>query len=512
MIPLAMASLPRTEQAVARSLAQTAEPGDALALALRAIGEGLEWRLGAVWEPAPDRPEALSCVDTWHAAGTAAEEFEAASRETRFAAGEGLPGRVWQSGEPAWIADVMADDNFPRASAARRAGLHAAFCFPIRSARGVLGVIEFFTGEPREADAELLGTMSAVGDQIGQAVERRRDSEALRAQDARHRAMLDAALDCVVTMDQEGCVVDFNPAAERTFGHAADDAVGRDMADLIIPPELRERHRRGLARYLATEEAVLLDRRLEITGLRADGTTFPVELTITRIDVPGPPTFTGYLRDITERKAVEGELRASRVRIVEAADEARRRLERDLHDGAQQHLVGLALTMRLARAKLALDPDLAAELLDEALADLAQATDELRELARGIHPAVLTEGGLEPALAGLARRVPVRVTLVEVPTERLPAPVEATAYFVAAEGLTNVARYANARRATVCCRLADGCLVVEVRDDGDGGADPGAGSGLRGLADRVSALDGRLTIDSPPGGGTVLRAEIPCES
>ena len=505
-----MATLPRTEHAVARSLAQTADPHDALVRALRAIGEGLGWLWGAVWEPAPDRPEALCCVETWSADGAAAEAFAAASRECTFAPGEGLPGRVWQSGEPAWISDVLTDDNFPRATAAQGAGLHAAFCFPIRSARGVLGVIEFFSAEPHEPDGETLATMAILGDQIGQAVERRRDAETLREKEARHRAMLDAALDCVVTMDHEGRVVDFNPAAERTFGYSAPDVAGREMAELIVPPELRDRHRRGLARYVATEEAVLLDRRLEITGMRSDGTTFPVELTITRIDVPGPPTFTGYLRDITERKAVERELRASRVRIVEAADEARRRLERDLHDGAQQHLVGLALTMRLARAKLALDPDLAAELLDEALADLAQAADELRELARGIHPAVLTEGGLEPALAGLARRVPVRVTLVEVPTERLPAPVEATAYFVAAEGLTNVARYANARRATVCCRLADGCLVVEVRDDGDGGADPGAGSGLRGLADRVSALDGRLTIDSPPGGGTVLRAELPC--
>src|SRR5829696_6051619 len=201
MIPLAMASLPRTAQAVARSLAQTAEPGDALALALRAIGEGLEWRLGAVWEPAPDRPEALSCVDTWHAAGTAAEEFEAASRETRFAAGEGLPGRVWQSGEPAWIADVMADDNFPRASAARRAGLHAAFCFPLRSARGVLGVVEFYTSEARELDTELLEMMATLGDQIGQAVERRRDAEHLRAARTRHEAMLEVALDAVISMD-----------------------------------------------------------------------------------------------------------------------------------------------------------------------------------------------------------------------------------------------------------------------------------------------------------------------
>src|SRR3954465_4123020 len=340
-----MISPPRTERAVARSLAQTADPRDAVIGALKAIAENLDWRLGAVWEPAPDRPEALRCVEIWHAADVDAEEFERTSRETALAPGEGLPGRVWRSDQAAWIADVTADPNFPRSEAARRAGLHAAFCFPIRSARGTLGVIEFFTGEPRDLDSELLATMAHLGDQIGQAVERRRDSEALRANEARHRAMLDASLDCVVTMDHEGRVVDFNPAAERTFGYSVDEAAGRDMAELIIPPDLRERHRRGLERYLETADGPVLDKRIEITGMRADGSTFPVELTITRIRVPGPPTFTGYLRDITDRKAAEADLRAARARIVEEADAVRRRLERDLHDGAQQRLVELALDL-----------------------------------------------------------------------------------------------------------------------------------------------------------------------
>ena len=208
-----------------------------------------------------------------------------------------------------------------------------------------------------------------------------RAAEALRAQEARHRAMLDAALDSVVTMDHEGHIVDFNPAAERTFGYRADDAVGRVMAELIIPPELRERHRTGLARYVASGEPVLLDRRVEIRGMRADGTTFPVELTITRIDMPGPPTFVGYVRDITDRKAAEAELRASRARIVAAADDARRRLERELHDGAEQRLVKLELDLRKARARLVEEPALAGELLDAALGELKEATRELRELA-----------------------------------------------------------------------------------------------------------------------------------
>ena len=232
--------------------------------ALAAIGEGLGWRLGAAWEPPPDRPDGLICVDTWCAPGVDDEKFVALSRGIVLARGEGLPGRVWASGEAAWIADVQDDANFPRVAAARRAGLRAAFCFPLRSARGVLGVVEFYTGESRELDGELLATMATLGDQIGQAVERRRDAEHLRAARTRHQAMLDVALDCVITIDDSGRVLEFNPAAERTFGYSAAEAVGRELADLIVPPELRQRHRDGLARYLETKVPAVLDRRLEL--------------------------------------------------------------------------------------------------------------------------------------------------------------------------------------------------------------------------------------------------------
>ena len=211
-----------------------------------------------------------------------------------------------------------------------------------------------------------------------------------------------------------------------------------------------------------------------------------------------------------ELRARVEELRASRSRIVRAADDERRRLERDLHDGAQQRLVSLALNLRLASSKLDSDPAAARDLLEESASELGEATTELRELARGLHPAVLSDRGLRPALEALAGRAPVPVELGEPPAERLPAAVESASYFVVAEALTNVARYANASRAEVSVGRSDGQVEVEVRDDGVGGADPDAGSGLRGLADRVAALDGRLEIVSPHGGGTTVRAVIPC--
>jgi len=203
------------------------------------------------------------------------------------------------------------------------------------------------------------------------------------------------------------------------------------------------------------------------------------------------------------------ELRASRARLVEAGDAERRRLERDLHDGAQARLVSLSMLLAGARIRAKGDADLEG-LLDQARDELQTSLAELRELARGIHPAVLTDRGLEPALRALAERAPVPVDLrADTEAERLPGPVEAAAYFVVSEALQNVAKYAHATGASVTVRRSRGRVVVDIADDGVGGADAARGSGLRGLADRVAALDGTIAVDSPPGRGTRLRAEIP---
>ena len=199
----------------------------------------------------------------------------------------------------------------------------------------------------------------------------------------------------------------------------------------------------------------------------------------------------------------------SRKRIVTAADEARRRLERNLHDGAQQRFVSLSLALRLSLSLLDTDPVAAAEHLRGAQSELAQGLDELRELARGIHPAILTERGLRAAVDSLVLRAQLPVDITDMPECRLPAEVEAAAYYVVSEALTNVARYAGADRATGAVACAGNTVSVEVADDGAGGADPAHGSGLRGLADRVEAIDGRLEIVSPPGAGTRIRAVLP---
>jgi signal transduction histidine kinase len=212
----------------------------------------------------------------------------------------------------------------------------------------------------------------------------------------------------------------------------------------------------------------------------------------------------GQLAVSLDNAQLYAELTASRARIVAAADQARRRIERDLHDGAQQRLVSLALQLRAAQGTL--PPG-----LGRAVAEATAALEELRETARGIHPPALSEGGLRPALKTLARRCPVPVDLRVHADGRLPEPVEVSAYYVVAEALTNAAKHARASAVTVTAEAdtAGAVLRVTVRDDGAGGADFTRGTGLAGLKDRVEALGGRIFVDSPPGAGTTLRAELP---
>jgi signal transduction histidine kinase len=279
------------------------------------------------------------------------------------------------------------------------------------------------------------------------------------------------------------------------------------VAELIIPPGLRERHYAAFARHLETGDRTILNRRVELTGMRADGSEFPVELTVTRVPLEGSPTFTAYLRDITERKRAEAELRASRTRVVESADRERRRIERNLHDGAQQRLVAIGLLLRHATIGEHTVASML-ELIERAQEEAGHAIAELRELAAGIHPAALTESGLSSALRGLALRAPVEVT-VDVPDERLPDSLEIAFYYVAAEALANVAKYARAGRVELTLRLARDQATLLVVDDGIGGADLERGTGLAGLNDRLQAIGGSLAVESAPGAGTEVTASAP---
>ncbi len=367
--------------------------------------------------------------------------------------------------------------------------------------------------------AQMCGTVIAKHELLAEtelraAADRERDiaqarAAELAASEARQRAVLEAALDAVITMDGSARITYVNSAFERTFGYRADEVTGRELAEVIVPPSLREAHRQGLARYLATMEPRILDRRTEVAAMRADGSEFPAEITVTRTGLPGELAFTGYVRDITERQRAQRELMASRARLVTASDAARQRVTRDLHDGAQQRLVATLINLQLAEQKWDSAPDRARELLGLAIKDARGGIQELRDIAAGILPATLTQHGLALAVGALAARLPVPVQ-VDVPVLRLPGPVEVSVYFFCSEALTNVVKHARATSARVQVELNEGRCTVEVRDNGIGGALPRSdSSGLTGLRDRIGALNGTMDIVSPAAGGTLLRAVIP---
>jgi PAS domain S-box-containing protein len=342
----------------------------------------------------------------------------------------------------------------------------------------------------------------------GAVAEGPREEEAAEAEE-RFRAVIESAPVAIIEIGLDHRVRLWNPAAERIFGWAPDEVLGRPP--VWVPDDRWEEFR-----ALSAREALGGGYTgFETVRVHRDGTRLDVEVAAAPIR-NSSGTVVGamaVLSDISERRQHEAEVRESRARIVQAADDARRMLERNLHDGAQQRLVALAVALRLVEAKLSSgDERSAAEILAGAREELSQALEELRELARGIHPAVLTDRGLTVAVEALAARTPLPVE-IDIAVERLPPAVEVALYYVVAESFTNIVKYSGATAARVRLEVTgDGVLAAEVSDDGVGGADPATGSGLSGLADRVEALGGRLVVDSPAGGGTRVLAEIPLAS
>ncbi|HVU76856.1 MAG TPA: PAS domain S-box protein [Gaiellaceae bacterium] len=294
-----------------------------------------------------------------------------------------------------------------------------------------------------------------------------------------------------------------NKAFERTLGYAAAEIGGTLFWERFVPDGERAAARDCIE--AAVRSGSITER--EGRWLQRDGGEIDVAWSCTPLPkVESGPVWLVTGTDITDRKRHEAEVRRSRARIVAAADDARRRLERNLHDGAQQRLIALLLQLRGAQ-RGGLEPAAAVE---TAVGELAAAVKELRELAQGIHPSALGERGLAAALRIVAARAPIPVEL-DVTDTPLETNVAVAAYYIVSESLNNVAKYAEATRAAVRVRETERAVVVVVEDDGRGGADATLGTGLAGLADRAAALEGTLTLDSPPGGGTRVRAELPIE-
>jgi PAS domain S-box-containing protein len=360
-------------------------------------------------------------------------------------------------------------------------------------------------------DTELLNAVCAVA---GPALERERGTKVAQLREIETQALVDAMPDLMLRIARDGTYVDF-AGDVRLLAAPPQTLVGSNVS-AVAPGEVA-------ARIMSCVRRALENRVLQTIEYRLRTLDDVVRDFEARIVPSGADEVLAIVRDISERKEAERELgrlqdelrasledlRESRARIVEAGDTERRRLERNLHDGAQQRLIAVSQLLNLARRRIETDPGEARDLLEGASTELSEAHEELRELARGIHPASLTMGGLRPALSVLAQRSTVPVLVEAVPEERLPETVEVAAYYIVSEALTNAAKYARASSVTITVVREDGRAIVEVADDGIGGVDLSAGSGLLGLSDRVEALAGRLEVESPPGQGTRVRAIIP---
>lgn len=290
-----------TVYAAGQTLSDATTLEDAAPRILETVTRSLGWRVGALWR-VNEEEQVLELIDLWHEDMPGLEPFLEATRTTRFSIGVGLPGSVWQSRAPAWIKDVMTDSNFPRGPKAESAKLHSAFGIPITIGGEMVGVMEFFSDEIHEPDSDLLRMLTSVGNQIGQRIERVRAEEELRINESRKSAILENAQDAIISIDQEGVIQEFNPAAEKLFGHVRDDILGRPIVETIIPQPLRERHLKAFDRYLQTGEPTIIGRRVEMPAVRADGSEILVQLTISVDEEGDSPRFTAFLRDITAEK------------------------------------------------------------------------------------------------------------------------------------------------------------------------------------------------------------------
>ena len=376
---------------------------------------------------------------------------------------------------------------------------------------GVLQRVEYsleIRGELRDYE----GRIVSCGDDeflliVRDFTERTRQAQELERERDFSYAVVRSTPSFLALVDETGTMLGVNRALERAAGLPEESWLGLPFWKVFLAEEDVPRARVDFEGMLQGEGPGVV----EYHHVSVDGEHLVVDWTAT--EVPGEEGERRYLLcglDVTARKHVEDEIRRSRARIVSASDAERKRLERNLHDGAQQHLVSVSHAVHLGARFMRTDPDQAEQHLDRALLELNAAHEELRKLARGLHPQILTVRGLAAAVRALAGRAPLPVTVVTTDdADRWPAPIESAAYYVVAEALTNVVKYSGASSATIRVRKRDDTLTVEIADDGQGGARASEGSGLGGLKDRVEALDGVFVVESSPGSGTRIRAEFP---
>jgi PAS domain S-box-containing protein len=514
------------QYAIAGAFANAEGLGDVAAQLLRTLVGTLGWESASLWLP-DEAGGVLRCAAVYPTDGPLAGWAER-TLAFRPGIGEGLPGRVWASGESHWISDTERDANFPRQAAARAAGLRHGYAFAIRVRGVVHAVIELFAADVREMDVHEADFLGAVAHQLGSFLERIEARRALEGSDARKTAILQAAVDAIVVADADGRIVDFNPAAVTLFGRSFDEVVGGRIADLLVPASLRPDHEAGLRRYIETGQSRILGRRVRTWAARADGSEVPVELTVTALHVEGRPMFTAFVRDVTRERQSE----IARDRFLEILS----------------HELRTPVTSIYGGAKVAGRPGLGIEQRAELLSDIAAEADHLFRLVEDLIVLARAERGadaisLEPvSLDRVAERVVATIAAAwpELEFRFQPSPgghpVLADQTYVEQllrNLLTNAAKYAHSGRVVeVEVEHADGESTVRVLDRGPGVDEPelarlfeidyrsplteslahGSGIGLFVARWLAEAMGGRIWGMPRPGGGSIFGFALPSAS
>lgn len=500
---------------VTRILAESLTPGEAAPEILKAICEATGWDIGALWY-VDDEANVLRCAEVWHRPEIAAGEFENLSRETVFPLGAGLPGRVWQDGEPSWINELAKDANFPRLGVAGKNELQSAFAFPILLGSEVIGVGEFFSREIRQRDDEMLVMLSAIGSDIGQLIERKQKEEALRESEDRFRTLAETASDAIITIDERGYIVFVNPAVEKIFGYQPAEMVGEDLT-MLMPEYLRHLHRAGLQRYQETGKKHISWEAVELPGLHRSGREIPLELSFGEFVRNERRYFTGIVRDVSERKQAAEALQRSREERFRELERVRQRIATDLHDDIGSSLTQISIMSEVAQNRsggdnapaLSTIANASRELID-AMSDIVWAINpqkdhlsDLNQRMRRFAADVLTARNVE-----LDFRAPLQDTDVE-----LGANIRREVFLIFKETVNNMVKHSGLTRAEIEFRIADGNLVLRVSDNGKGFDTNGEsdGHGLLSMRERTQALGGKMEIVSVPGQGTTITLRAPLD-